>query len=89
MEIINELIHKISELRYSNNQEGELIGNSGNNQENSLFGNNDTSKNSNINQLEDSNENNKVENALAKIMKEIYDDENINDSSINNQENQN
>ena len=34
MEIINELIHIISEIRYSNNQEGELFGNNGNNQGN-------------------------------------------------------
>ena len=46
MEIINELIHKISEIRYSNNQEGESFGNNDNNQENSLFRNNNISKNS-------------------------------------------
>ena len=94
MKIINELMHKISEIRYSNNQDGELFGNNGKNQGNNKTNspniqNEDLALNNRINQPEDNDKINKVENTLAKIMEEIEADENINVSSINNQENPN
>ena len=65
IKIINELIHKISELRYSNNQGKRIFGNNDNNKENSLFGNNKTFKSSlfdKYNNIENSTnqENNKI-----------------------------
>ena len=90
MKKINELIDKISKIGYSSNKKGGLIGNSTSQENKETYSPyEDTTSDNIINSLEYNKNNDENENNLVKIMEEIENGENINISTIRNQEEQN